>query len=29
MAQPWTTVAWVLGPRDRTILPLVDLAQQQ
>jgi hypothetical protein len=21
MAQPWTTVAWALGPRDRTTLP--------
>ena len=23
MAQPWTTVAWALGPRDRTTLPLL------
>src|SRR6266571_7776002 len=21
MAQPWTTVAWALGPRDQTTLP--------
>src|SRR4029453_16028998 len=29
MARPGTTVGGVLGPGDRTILPLVDLAQQQ
>jgi hypothetical protein len=23
MAQPWTTVAWARGPRDRTTLPRV------